>query len=168
MTDPVPADPLILTRKGGAALWTGWFAIGMAALSVGYRQLHYEVDPRLKLVLALVAAVLGLGGGLLLTRRHRQTISISHRDRKIVFEDGPFFHRTRQIVTFRTIRVVEVETYTDSSHDDSVPAVTHYRVVARLLDGRVLPLSDFFTGEEEAARLGTQIRALIDAASASV
>lgn len=158
--DPQPADPLVLRRKSGVPLWSGWFAIGMAALSVGYRQLHYSIDPNEKLVLALSAAILGLGGGIMLTWRHPQQISVSLRDRKITIEDGPPFFRSREMVYFRTIRTVEVESDTDPHPHDSPPSSESYRVVVCLLDGRRLPLSDY-SGEEAAVRLCEELRPLL-------
>ncbi len=159
---PEPADPLILRRKSGVPVWSGSFALGMAALSVGYRQLHFDMEPDQKLVLALIAAVLGLAGGILLSWRHPQQISLSRRDRKITFQDGPPFFRTRHTVYFRTIRVVEVESDTASLPSDAPLPPRSFRVVIRLFDGRSLPLSDF-GGEEAAGELCGHLRSFLHA-----
>jgi hypothetical protein len=130
-----------LNLHHGAPVWGGWLFVALGAAAIGgWRYLLPSEDAA---GLAVVGAIFGVAGLVVVVRAQRQQITLDAGRRMMVVVDRSRFGASRRVVPFNAIARLAVEDHTDPDPDARPFQQTTYRVVALLRDGHELPLTDF-------------------------
>ncbi len=134
-----------LTTHHNAPPWGGWLfvamSLGVAALAA--RESAFES----RAGLALVSAIFGFCGAVVVVRRAVRVTTLDDSSRRVIIEDRTRFSAQQREVPFGDVRGVRVETVRDVDPDTRPFVRVTHRVVLTLDGGEEVPVTDFLSDD---------------------